>query len=176
MATTWNIPPPPAMWWSAAWCCGRGCGSDPHSVIAVKPHPADDELPGRQAQVAALVVVVAVQHPIPFPGAVHEMAFLDALDAGDGIGGAVRAEGDEEAGAGDDEFVRPGLQDKAAMGARNFHILALAGGDGRRLFEAHIEHPVTEGETLGRQIRRTLEGRRRRDAGDPGGALAGQDQ
>jgi len=61
-------------------------------AVAIQCQALNADLAGRQTQVATLVALVAIEYATTLPLAINENAFLNPLNACDGIAGSVGGE------------------------------------------------------------------------------------
>lgn len=132
----------------------------PAALIPVKPHALNAELVGRQADVPALMGLVAIEAPAWDPAARLEPALPGGLDAcafvaGDGL------ERHDDPLAGDEKLVLAEAQHEPAMGGGVLRVLRRP-----RIDEGDVEPVRAEDVALRRCIDLALEVDGRAEAGD----------
>src|SRR5699024_9449300 len=110
-------------------------GSGSRSAVPVEPDALDGEPPRLEAEMEALVGLVAVQPADVLPRTVDEVALLAAEDPDGVLAGRRRAERDDEADTAKDELVRAGADHDPASGQSR-----LVPGPVTRL----VDHPVRQ--------------------------------
>src|SRR4029079_7166107 len=123
-------------------------------LIAVQPDALNAELPLGNAQVAALMTLVAVAQPTGNPAAVDVGSFPDALDA---RARAFGRERDDQSLPGNEILVGAQANDQAAV---RFDLARL----GRCAFERDVQRVVAQPEGLWCVVDDTIEADRRSHA------------